>query len=81
MSRKLHDFFERLRATDVETRRKMVENGEGAVVGEFMRVVEQARAGHSEAVRQIEQPFIDKMHGGAIGELFRLCNWELDASR
>jgi hypothetical protein len=81
VSRKLHDFFERLRATDVETRRKMVDNGEGAVVGEFMRVVEQARAGHSEAVRQIEQPFIDKMHGGAIGELFRLCNWELDASR
>jgi hypothetical protein len=81
VARKLHDFFERLRAEpDIEKRRALVEAGHAKVLGEFARAVEQARAGNNEETRLVEQPYIDRMHGGAIGELFRLCDWELDTS-
>jgi hypothetical protein len=81
-AQKLHDFFEMLRAEpDIGKRRAMVDAGQGAVLGEFVKAVEQARAGHSEAVRQVEQPFVDQMIGGMVGELLTLCRLELDASR
>jgi hypothetical protein len=77
-ARKLHELFERLRAEpDVGKRRAMVEAGQGKVVGEFIRAVEAARSGNSEAVRLVEEPYVLGMHGGAIGELFRLCDWKL----
>jgi hypothetical protein len=82
VERKLHDFFARLRAEpDIGKRRAMVDAGQGAVLGEFVKAVEQARAGHSEAVRQVEQPFVDQMIGGMVGELLTLCRLEIDASR
>jgi hypothetical protein len=78
-SRKVHDLFERLRAEpSIKRRREMVDGGQGRVLGEFVRAVEQARAGHSEAVRLVEQPYVDQMIGGMTGELLALCNWRLE---
>jgi len=79
VARKLHDFFAKLRAEpDIEKRRKMVEAGHAKVLGEFVRAVEQAQAGNSEAVRQVEQPYVDQMIGGMVGELLALCDLRLE---
>lgn len=82
VERKLRAFFEKLRAEpDIEKRRAMIEAGEAAVLGEFERALEHARAHNSEATRQVEQPFINQMLGGMISELLSLCQLKLDASK
>ena len=81
-SQKLHELFERLRAEpSVEKRRQMVDDGEGAVIGAFARAVERAQSQSSEVMRAVAAPFADQMVGGAVGELCRLCDWELDISK
>ena len=81
-SQKLHELLERLRAEpSVEKRRQMIEDGEGAAVGAFVRAVERSQGQSSETMATVSAPYVDRMVGGAIGELFRLCNWELDSSK
>jgi hypothetical protein len=71
-------WIERLRIEpDVARRRKMLE-GEGHVIGEYVRALDRVRAPHSPEQRMIEQPFIDRMLGGAIGDVLALCHIELD---
>ena len=80
MSRKVHDFFERLRAEpDVEKRRKMVEDGKARWLASSCAW--SSRPEPEQRGRAHDRGAVCKsMVGGAIGELFRLCNWELDTS-
>ena len=81
-SQKLHELLERLRAEpSIEKRRQMIEDGQGSVVGEFARAVERAQSQSNEAMRTVSEPYVEKMVGGAIGELCRLCDWESDSSK
>jgi hypothetical protein len=81
-SQKVHELLERLRSEpSIERRRQMIEDGQGSVVGEFARAVERAQSQSNETMRTISAPYADRMVGGAIGELFRLCDWKLDVSK
>ena len=74
------EVIERLRSEpDIEKRRRMVEDGQGRAVGEFVDALENVRSADSEAKRNVEQPYIDRMVGCAIGELFALCHWKIDS--
>ena len=82
VARKLHDFFAKLRAEpSIEKRRKMVDDGEGAVVGEFVRAVERSQGQSSPAIANVAAPYVDRMVGAVISELFSLCHLELDTSK
>lgn len=78
VERKLRTFFAKLKAEpSIEKRRKMVDDGEGAIVGEFCRAVERTQGQSGPAIANVAGPYVDRMIGGVIGELFRLCRWEL----
>jgi hypothetical protein len=74
-SRRVSELFERLRGETVEKRRELIERGDGRVIGEYVNAIERARAGHSEATRLVEEPFVLKMIGNAVSELLALCDW------
>jgi hypothetical protein len=79
-SRRVSELFERLRGeTDIEKRRALIESGHGRVIGEFVNAIEHARASHSPGTRLVEQPYVDKMIGGAVSELLTLCDWQLES--
>jgi hypothetical protein len=73
----VEDFFCALRAEpDIGKRRKLLER-DGKVIGEFSRRLEDVQRGHSEAMRMIEAPFVDKMSAGVFFEALDLCNLTL----
>jgi hypothetical protein len=79
-SRRVSELFERLRGETLEKRRELIEGGHGRVIGEYVNAIERARAGHSEATRLVEEPFVLKMIGNAVSELLALCDWQLDTT-
>jgi hypothetical protein len=80
-ARQVNELLERLRAEpNIGKRRKMLQRGEGAVVGEFTQAVERVRSVHSEVRRLVEEPYVLKMYGDMISEVLALCHWQLEAS-
>jgi hypothetical protein len=66
---------------DTENRRRRVRAGLGHVVGEFEQALGRARAGHRPERRMVEQPFVDRLMGATIFELFTLCSWKLKPTK
>jgi hypothetical protein len=70
--------LDQLRAEpDIKARRKMLQNGQGHVIGAFIRAIERVRVGHSEASRVVEEPFVGQMIGSTISEVLALCDLTL----
>jgi hypothetical protein len=72
--------LEDLRAQpSVKKRREMLKR-QGRAIGELTVALDRIRAGHSDATRMVEGPFVDGMVGAVIGEVMHLCNLEIKAA-
>ena len=62
---------------NVAARRKLMQSGAGAVLGELASAFDRVESRRDANARMVTKPFIDRVLGQSIAEVMHLCRWKI----